>query len=131
MLKDGRHLPEMIMKSIALHIACFYPFGHLLGLQGHTSRNNRNMVLACLLFPSLPVVLLIRDVYDSVVSMAQAKLHRGTPATTWKNWEYYLLGALAMQAQAARSGQGLSRHILACNTPDIALAKTQQDCGWQ
>jgi hypothetical protein len=37
-----------------------------------------------------------------------------------------------MQTQATRSGQGLSRHILARNAPDIALAKTWQDydCRW-
>ena len=129
MLKDGRHLPEMTMKSIALHIACFYAFGHLLGLQGHTSCNNRNMVLACLLVPSLPVVLLIRDVYDSVTAMAQAKLHREIPAM--EGLGILPIGSSCHASPSSSLWSRASRHLLACNAPDIALAKTRQDSDYR
>ena|SRR2546423_15432500 len=53
----GRRLPDMIIKSGTLRMACIYAFRHLLSLQGHRVHNQRNMI-GCLLFPLLPVVLL-------------------------------------------------------------------------
>ena len=131
MVLDGRSLSQVIIKAVAIHIACFYAFGHLLGLQGHTVRNQRNLIIACLAFPLLPLVLLLRDVFDAVASRTEDRRRM--------NWEYYVSGALGMQAEptepadpvAANEGSGLSRHLLACKPSDGVPTKERIEYDWR
>ena len=131
MVQDGRSLSQVIIKSVAIHIAYFYAFGHLLGLQGHTVRNQKNLIITCIVFPLLPLILLIRDICDALVSRIEDRERT--------NWEYYLSGALGMQAEpkdpanieVANEGRGLSKHLLACKPSDGVPTKERIEYDWR
>jgi hypothetical protein len=125
----GRRLPEMMVKTAALHVACIYAFGHLLGLQAHTVRNQRNMVISCLLFPLLPAALLIRDVADSIMTIVEHRFRRSRPQAIF-DADYYLSGALGMQVQQSRPGQGQACHILSCKDANI-VQKVREEYDWR
>ena len=62
-VESARSVNEVLIRSLAIHIAAISSYGHLISLQGATKTRSFRLILSCLiyyLFPLLPIVQCIR-----------------------------------------------------------------------
>ena len=99
LLENGRSRSEMLIKTLALQVACTCAFGHLLSMQRHSSKTQVTRVCASLLTPGLPIALFVKNTIDTVAhAQGQRKRHRDehSPPLSWRYCLSAVLGAQAL-----------------------------------
>lgn len=90
---NGRSPTEMVVKSVAIHLACMTAFGHLGSLRQVPVREQVYDVLACVVWPTLPLAQLIINA-SLVVRTARSQPPHSPPG--WKYYASAILGVYAL-----------------------------------
>ncbi len=92
-----RSAQETIIRAVALQLAVVIAFGHLLSLQqisSHRALASVLSVVTCVLFPTVPVVQFLRNVFWTATTLYRK-------GGLFQHWTFYLSSVLGMHAVKA------------------------------
>lgn len=130
LIKTGRNPVEVLIKAIALRVACVIAVGHLTSLQKRSRSSQVKDVILFILFPTIPLARILLRISDSVWRALHRNRH-GRPSNNNYRWSYWICACCGMEM--VREGYAVNNNTVApldsIDPDDAALIRVSEKRG--